>query len=609
MSKVKLSRRKQKLYEKTAKAIKFLRRNPCIACELLLGIKLTDSQKYVLQESWNKPYVVWNCCRNFGKSFLGDVIIMLKALLYLNQRIYIISNSGNQAIETFLKMEDIAKQRIDSIPSLKDIFINELVKNNNSDGFIHDKASHRCELFNGSKIFTLNSVPKNIRGKRANLLFIDESAFCSEELINAALPFLTQESSFKASTDKNFDIKTERKSVPNQVIYASSAGDIDSMHAKVYKEYALKMIAGDSNYFVVDMPCDIPLQPYIDGKPTKPYLTQKKIDDEMRVNPEKAMREYYNKFQTDGGESQIVKWATIRRNEKFLLPEMHRVDDGKYAIAFDPARSTDNSIITVMKILYDKKRGYYGRIVNCMNLIDLGKKRKMQMRTPNQMKFLKQTILNYNGACPDYENIEVVAIDAGAGGGGITAYADYMLEEWVDSRGIKHKGFIDDTYELYVEYGNKYPNASRKLKLLSPQKYRTQMVQEFIELMNLDLIEFPKEYNNNGYVNILSGNDKDEIKTYKLSIEEELALINIDIMKTEITSIHSFKNSEGVITRYALPKEKEKKMHDDRFYTIIMLAHYLYQKRRQSQLNRHVHNNKIDINKLFSVYRKPKMRA
>ena len=96
-------------------------------------------------------------------------------LLYPNIRIYILSNVGNQAQETFLKLEDIAKQRITSIPSLKDIFINEVVKSNNSDGFIHDKAGFRVSVYSGGTTFTLNSVPDNIRGKRANLICFDES--------------------------------------------------------------------------------------------------------------------------------------------------------------------------------------------------------------------------------------------------------------------------------------------------------------------------------------------------------------------------------------------------------------------------------------------------
>jgi hypothetical protein len=74
-------------------------------------------------------------------------------------------------------------------------------------------------------------------------------------------------------------------------------------------------------------------------------------------------------------------------------------------------------------------------------------------------------------------------------------------------------------------------------------------------------------------------------KNYELSFEEELALINIDLMKTEITSIHKSTISENTSVTYALSKEKENKMHDDRFYTIIMLAHRLYELRRGQTVN------------------------
>ena len=57
-------------------------------------------------------------------------------------------------------------------------------------------------------------------------------------------------------------------------------------------------------------------------------------------------------------------------------------------------------------------------------------------------------------------------------------------------------------------------------------------------------------------------------------------------MKTETTSIHKFENPEKTSVRYALPKDKEKIMNDDRFYTLIMLAHYLYELRRDDQLSK-----------------------
>lgn len=48
-------------YNIKSKMIKFWRKNPIIACEQLLGIKLLDNQKYMLQMSWNCPNVLWAC--------------------------------------------------------------------------------------------------------------------------------------------------------------------------------------------------------------------------------------------------------------------------------------------------------------------------------------------------------------------------------------------------------------------------------------------------------------------------------------------------------------------------------------------------------------------
>lgn len=513
---------------------------------------------------------------------------MLKLLLYPNIKIYILSNVGIQAQETFIKMEDMAKQRINSIPSLKDIFIGEVDKPRNSDGFVHDRAGFRVSMYSGGTAFTLNSVPDNIRGKRANLLCFDESSFCSEELITAAMPFITQESDFKVSTDEAFDTRLLKKEVPTQVIFASSAGDIDSRHARLYKSYSIKMIAGDSDYFVADIPCDIPLKPLIDGKESPPLLSRSQIEDEMRANPDKALREYYNKFQADGGEDQIIKWAMIRRNENFILPILHNTGNDKFVMALDPARTNDNSIVSVMRLLHDEQRGYYGEIVNSVSLIDLGKRTKTPMRSPDQIKYIKNLLLAYNGDAPDYRNIERVMIDAGTGGGGISAFADNIMEDWVDDAGIVRKGLIDPDHKEYSSELSKYPNAARIITLVSPQTYKKQMVEELIELMRLDLIKFPKEYNGKPEIALteeVKGKEV-EIKYKTLSVEEQLALVNIDIMKTETTSIHRFKNPEGTNVRYALPKDKESIINDDRFDTLILLAHYLYKLRRSEQLGR-----------------------
>lgn len=152
-----------------AQSIAYYRNNPCIAAEDLIGCKLLDSQKYILQSSWNTPNSVWACSRNFGKSFLIAIMAILKAVLYENQNIYIISSVGSQAKETFIKIQEIVLREgrtSESIASLKDIIQNETVKSpSNKDGFKHSPESYSVSFYNGSSIFTLNSKPDNIRGK------------------------------------------------------------------------------------------------------------------------------------------------------------------------------------------------------------------------------------------------------------------------------------------------------------------------------------------------------------------------------------------------------------------------------------------------------------
>lgn len=586
MNKDILSTRKLELYQKNAEIIAFYRRNPCIACEDLLGIKLLDAQKYILNETWNAQYSVWACSRNFGKSFLGSIIMILKWLLFEGQEIYIIGSVGSQSISAFKKIEDIAMQRVQSSKSLKDIFAFETVKSSAcKTGFVHNPASHTVKSYNDSLIATLNGDPDNIRCHRSTFVFFDESAFSSDELLTAGLAFGTQSTDFTTSTEKNYDSRMEFLKTPTQALFASSMNDTECLFYKKFKDFALRMFAGDRNYFVTSMPCDVPLAPLMDGEKSPPLLKQNQIDDEMRINPQKARREYFN-IPAAEHEDQMVKNANIIKNCTFLLPELFNTDNkSKYIIASDPARSGDNSIFGAMKVCYDKDIGYYGEVVNCINLIDITKKRKMSMKIPDQIKLMQENVIAYNGeGKPDYENIEAFLMDAGAGGQP-SGFADNFMEDWKDNKGKPHKGFIDETHELYAEEAKKYPNASRKFNLINPKKYRMQMCEELLELMSLDLIKFPKEYDGKGYIveEVKKENSEDdnkvELKERKLTLDEELALINIDAMKSELLAIHKFKDGNGNITRYANPDQHAK---DDRFYTLLLLAHKLYEIRRKN---------------------------
>ena len=77
-------------------------------------------------------------------------------------------------------------------------------------------------------------------------------------------------------------------------------------------------------------------------------------------------------------------------------------------------------------------------------------------------------------------------------------------------------------------------------------------------------------------------------------------------MKTEITSIHRYKNAENTSISYALAKEKENRMHDDRAYTLALLAHRLYELRRTRAMSAQSSNSE-DLNSLFS-FRAPQIK-
>ena len=611
--KVLMTEFKRRICELDAESIAYYRRNPCIACEDLLGIQLVDSQRYILQQTWNSTYIVWCCCRNFGKSFLGAILMLLKAILYENQAIYIVSSVGDQSKQTFTKIEEIVRRigkTSASIRSLKDIAEKETVKSpTNKTGFSHNPSGYIVEFYNGSAIYTLNSNPDANRSRRANLVFFDEAAFCSDELITVCEAFATQNSDFITDIDSNYNPDIETRKCPTQLVYASSQDGMDKLFYKHYKNFAKKMLAGDRDYFACDMICDTAIHPYMNGKPYKSLLTQEKVNSAIKANKPKAMREYYNEPTRDGGVSQIVKWGTIRRNETFYIPSLAWKPNQKIALALDPSRTGDNSIISAMSLYEDPDIGWCGDIVNCVNLIDIASKKKYKLDSNKQLEEIRNYLLKYNGESPDYENIDVLLIDQGSGGGGVSTFADNLLNDWTDKYGRTHRGLIDANHEIYTGYTTRYPNAIDKLRLISPRKYRTQMVEEFIELIDLGVIHFPYEYGGQDFLQVATVDEKTKeeiVKPYELNDDEKIALAQIDLMKDEITSIHKYQNAEKTTVTYAMAKDLENKKHDDRFYTILLLSHRLYELRRKNIVKTTVDTS--NSHSLF-VFKKPQIAS
>ena len=639
-----ISQRKLESYQKLAEIKQWGIKNPTKFMSIFLGVDLLDAQEYVFMNSWTKPFALWLESRAAGKTTMLALYSMVKGLLFNNYRIYICSGTADQSQETFKKIEDIALKNIESMIGLTDVFKNEVeISQSSSNGFIHNPMGFTYSLYNGSFVKTLNSNIDAKRGKRAESVIFDEGGWLSEEVFNVIGAFTTLNSNFKLGG--NVDISALPNEFPHQLLYASSASSVDTAFYNKYKDFSKKMFEGDPRYFVADINCDIVINATYKGKLYPASLLNKEtVDTEMRNNPEKALREYYNRFTQDGGIGQIIKRALIVRNSYTRPPALcNDNNQRKFVLAYDPARNTDNSIIAVAELKYDEDKGYTMDIVNCVSFADLGLRRKTPMMYQDQIREIREMLLNYNGDVFDYDNIEIVLADAGSGGGGNSWVRDSLIEDWTDKTGKKHRGLIDKEYA--PEYIPRFPNAIDKLKLMEPSKYKSEAYEALIKMVEENRITFTERYDNKGYINILEVDsllmDRSELSirekldkmnlteeqyeeqleeelsmidaakttVYKLSPDEEVALTQIDAMKEEIVNICRTKRDSGKDS-FKLPAHKdadtgasEATMHDDRAYCLALLGWYL-----QERCLEHIRNKKQDIGNLddFFEFKRPK---
>ena len=630
-----------------AKIQKYYQCNPVRFIEDFFNITLLDAQAYIVQRTWNCPNVLVLASRAFGKSTVIDLILMAKDMLFCNVWTYIASGSGSQAEQTFMTLERLAN---DGIAEMRNstgyIFKNEIeIKNAAGDGFSHGSDGFKYSLYNQSFTQTLNSNIDKKRGMRGSVIF-DECGFLSEEMLEVYGAFAAVNKDFATGRDRNgkaidpVRLRTFATNIPNQKFYISSASSTDTKYYRLYREFAKKQLMGDRNYCVVQVSCDVVLKPTIKGEAVNALLKKSDIETAIKTNPEKARREYYCEFTSDAGNEAIIRRGVITRNSETRIPLLYNdTNDKKFVITYDPARNRDNSIITIMEIYLDGDGEYKGRIVNCVNMIDISTKRRTPMQTPDQVNYLRQLILDYNGDAPNYGNIETIMIDAGAGGAG-KVIADMLMQDWVDSNGVMHPGFIDKELDKQLDTGyvKKYPNAIDKVRLMEPSKYKSLMYEAAIEMTNSNLINFTADYDNKGYITLFLTDDKEtrnvqkqieerlkkenlsddvyairlkeemkkssvvKTKVVKLDPYQEIALANIDAMKEELVNMRRIKRDSGKDSFELIP-EKVGRLHDDRSYTYVMCAFYLQETRLSKIRNR----QRPDIDRLdeFFDFKKP----
>lgn len=576
------SQRKIEEYAKFEKIINWGRKDPVHFAEEFFGIKLIDYQKWCFMESWDKPFALWLCSRGTGKTTLAAVYLQTKMLLIPNYNVFVSTNSLCQSIDCFKKIEDLALQRIPSFKTVTDIFLAEVEKSANSEtGFLHNPAGHFFKLYNNSSLLTLSTNLNALRGKRGSVYY-DETSWQTREAMAATEHFADVDASFGLGVEKVHYF--EPIQMPLQLLYASSAGDVTFPFYEKYVSFAKKMFLGDRNYFVCDINANTVVNfSTVDGEKIKSHLTQAQIDKAVDEDPELADRELFNKFRKDGGQNAVVKMDVLIRNSD-VRPPLLLNDTGKkkFIFCYDPARNFDGSVLSIFQVMDNKEFGYWLQLENVVSMVDINSKNKTPLPMPQQLEIIKELMIKYNGErAAEWENIEFY-IDAGSGGGGISAVADQLMEGWTDKNGIKHRGIIDPEHKQYETARKKYTNAMPIVHLIDPQGYKKVIYDALQKMANLNLIKFT-DYDNKDHIMLDKKNG--EFEKYELSFDEKLALTNINLLKMETSYICRYDTPNGGV-QYELAKDKKNTMHDDRAYTLAMGAYALAKLRREDLLQK-----------------------
>ena len=560
-----LSQRKYEAYSDLTKIINWGRQHPIQFAEHFFGLSLIDYQKLAMLESWAVPYALWLECRGAGKDTLASVYFMTKMTLIPNYNLYVSSNSMNQSIESFTKLESIALQRIPSFKSATDIFAQEVEKTGNETGFLHNPSGYKFRLFNNSQMVTLSSNIEASRGKRGAVWF-NETAWKTAEELAVVENFANVDSSFSTSTEKIKRISPIQ--MPLQLLYTSSAGDVTYPFFEKYKIFAKKMFLGNKNYYCIDIDAyDILYHSTIDGEPIKSHLTEEQIQKAIEEDSELADRELFNKFRKGSGQNAVVSMDCLIHNSTTRKPLLYN-DTGKkkFIFCYDPARNFDGSVLGIFQIIDDKELGYRLKVENVISMVDKETKNKTPLPMPEQLEIIKEQMIKYNGErSAEWENIEFY-IDAGAGGGGISAVADQLMEDWTDNLGQRHRGIIDPDHKQYETARKKYTNAMPIVHLIDPQGYKKVIYDALSKLTKLNLIEFTN-YDNKDYLTV--ENEKGEFITYNLTEEEKLALLHVEIMKNETSYMCRYDTPNGGV-QYELAKDKRNRMHKICVYSGII---------------------------------------
>ena len=123
------------------------------------------------------------------------------------------------------------------------------------------------------------------------------------------------------------------------------------------------------------------------------------------------------------------------------------------------------------------------------------------------------------------------------------------MNEWLDDKGKSHLGMIDENDPYMKLRLDDYQEKKKNLRLFNFKRDKVQAYERAQQAVNQGLVMFPKSLNAKDEMEIEETDaDGNLIMRYeKVSFDEKVSLIQLDLMKEELIATQKYKKPNGTI--------------------------------------------------------------
>lgn len=384
------------------KLILYWRQDPVTAAKDIFGFDLIWLQRIALRAMWNKPFVLLNISRGVSKSFLFALYAALRAMLYSEMQIGIVTPFYRQVS---LYIFDQFKKWSHKSPLFRSSIYGKIT--------VSPSAS-RIHFKNGSLIEGLpignNSDGSAIRGQRYHDILVDEYAQHREDIVKKVIrPMGNIE--FEGRVNKLHIASTPyfkwNHFWPQYLVHIKLCIEDPTMYELVEFDYRDLMNTKPS-----------PLVPVVPYKISQHYIKLQQMDQPKEMFAMENLARFPDET-TGFFSSQLIDFAsprnkTLAHPDGEVLPEIVGQDSPRvtYYLGIDVGRVLHGSNFVCGVIKYNYLTG---------------RKQMVYMESLNGGTY-QEMIAVIRGIC---QKFSVSAIGIGQGGGGLTL-KDYLAEEYVD---------------------------------------------------------------------------------------------------------------------------------------------------------------------------------